>query len=243
MKKTLITSLLALTCFIPYAMAETPASKVPAPEVAEPVTGIQLGQTRVVIKPGEQSSYFNVISHDDRPFVISGYVLDENEKRSRAFAVDPGVFQLPGREKVSVRVLQLEALPQDQESLFWLQVNSVVARSEDKNQKGGALSLALGQRIKLFYRPAELEGDAQYAAESMVWQWKDGYLTAVNPTKFWVSMSYITINGKKHNISDMVRPSGTFKFKTSKLSNAPEDGFAFVNEYGGEVKLPFKMAN
>ena len=95
MKKTLITSLLTLTCFIPYAMAETPASKVSTSEVAEPVTGIQLGQTRVVIKPGERSSFFNVISHDDRPFVISGYVLDENEKRSRAFAVDPGVFQLP----------------------------------------------------------------------------------------------------------------------------------------------------
>lgn len=243
MKKTLITSLLTLTCFIPCVMAETPSQKGFSSEMAKPITGIQLGQTRVVIKPGEQSSYFNVISHDDRPFIISSYVLDENEKRSRAFAVDPGVFQLPGREKVSVRVLQLEALPQDKESLFWLQVNSVVARPEDKNQKGGALNIALGQRIKLFYRPAKLEGDAQYAAESLIWQWKDGYLTAVNPTKFWVSMTDITINGKNYKINDMVRPAGAFKVKTSKPNNAPDDGFAFVNEYGGEVKLPFKMAN
>ena len=230
-----------MTCFAPCVMAET-ASQVQKPDlIAEPVTGIQLGQTRVVIKPGEHTSYFNVISHDDRPFVISAFVLDQNEKRSRAFAVEPGVFQLPGRQKVSVRVLQLESLPTDKESLFWLQVNSVVARSESTKQESNALNLALGQRIKLFYRPKGLEGDARYAAENLQWHWKDGYLTAMNPTKFWVSMSYITINGKKHNISDMVQPSGDFKFKTPKLTGVENDGFAFVDEYGGEVKLPFNL--
>lgn len=239
MKKTLMTSLLVLTCFSPCAMAATEAQIQAPSEMAEPVTGIQLGQTRVVITPGEHSSYFNIMSHDDRPYVISAFVLDENNKRSRAFAVDPGIFQLPGREKVSVRVLQLESLPVDQESLFWLQVNSLVARSDSSTKDSNALNLALGQRIKLFYRPTGLDGDAKYAAENLQWHLKDGYLTAVNPTKFWISMSSITINGKHHNISDMVRPLGNFKIKASNIG--PEDGFAVINEYGGEVKLPFKM--
>lgn len=241
MKKTLITSFIALTCLVPPVMAETQPQETKLSLIAEPITGIQLGQTRVVIKPGEHTSYFNVISHDDRPFVISAFVLDQDEKRSRSFAVEPGVFQLPGRQKVSVRVLQLESLPTDKESLFWLQVHSVVARTEAQNQKSSSLKLAVGQRIKLFYRPKGLEGDARYAAENLQWQWKDGYLTAVNPTKFWVSMSYITINGKKHYISDMVQPSGDFKFKTPKLTGVENDGFAFVDEYGGEVKLPFNL--
>ena len=208
---------------------------------AEPVTGIQLGQTRVVIEPGKQASQFTINNHADRPFVISAFVLDQNNNSSRAFAVDPSIFQLPAREKVSIKVLQLEKLPDDKESFFWLQVNSVVARSEDSKEESGALKLALGQKIKLFYRPKGLDGDAQYAAENLVWQWKNGYLTAVNPTKLWVSMSSITINGKKHNISDMIQPSGTFKFKTPKLTDFENDEFAYINEYGGEVTLPFNL--
>ena len=230
-----------MTYFAPYVMATEPVQEQIANVSTEPVTGIQLGQTRVVIKPGEHTSYFNVISHDDRPNIVSAFILDQNEKRSRSFAVEPSVFQLAGRQKVSVRILQLESLPTDKESLFWLQVNSVVARPEAQKQDSSSLNLALGQRIKLFYRPKGLEGDARYAAESLKWHWKDGYLTAINPTKFWVSILYITINGKKYNISDMVQPSGNFKFKTPKLLDYENDGFAFIDEYGGEIKLPFNV--
>lgn len=241
MKATLITALCVFSAFTPLAWATSTVSTPQHLEKKEPVAGIQLGQTRVVIEPGKHAAQFSINNHADRPFIISAFILDKNNQSSHAFAVDPSVFQLPARNKVSVRILQLENLPDDKESFFWLQVNSVVARSNENNNPDGALNLALGQKIKIFYRPKGLEGDARYAAENLQWHWQDGYLLAVNPTKFWISMSHININGQKHNISDMIQPLGNFKFKTPKLNGSEKDGFAFIDEYGGEVKLPFNI--
>ncbi|MFC0226144.1 fimbrial biogenesis chaperone [Serratia aquatilis] len=121
------------------------------------------------------------------------------------------------------------ALPMDKESVFWLNVLEVPAKKQAKADEN-FLQMAFRSRIKLFYRPTGLEGNANDAAKAVTWQAQGNGLQATNPTPYHVSFVSLKVNGKEIE-GDMVAPRGTLTFNLPGKAGSKITG-DFVNDYG-----------
>ncbi|MFP3541429.1 fimbria/pilus periplasmic chaperone, partial [Pseudomonas sp. SIMBA_044] len=70
------------------------------------------------------------------------------------FLVTPPLFKMAPESASLLRVIKIGNLPEDRESLFWLNVRSIpsVKSGVDANQ----LTLSVQSRMKLIYRPQAL---------------------------------------------------------------------------------------
>jgi chaperone protein EcpD len=121
------------------------------------------------------------------------------------------------------------ALPMDRESVFWLNVLEVPAKKVAKAEEN-LLQMAFRSRIKLFYRPVGLVGNANDAVKAVTWSAKGNSLQAINPTPYHVSFASIKVNGKTVE-GEMVAPHGTQTFTLSVKAGNNVTG-DFVNDYG-----------
>lgn len=120
-------------------------------------------------------------------------------------------------------------LPMDKESVFWLNVLEIPAKSQAKASEN-YLQVAFRSRIKLFYRPAGLEGNANDAAKAVTWSSKGGSLQAINPTPYYVSFVTLSVNGKRVE-GDMMAPRSSLNIALPGVTGNTLKG-EFVNDYG-----------
>jgi chaperone protein EcpD len=120
-------------------------------------------------------------------------------------------------------------LPMDKESVFWLNVLEVPAKSQATTGEN-KLQMAFRTRIKLFYRPKGLEGNANDAAKMVTWNTLDGKVQANNQTPFYVNFVNLSVNGKKLD-NAMVAPRSTMVLNLVGSGGNKISG-SFVNDYG-----------
>ncbi len=95
------------------------------------------------------------------------------------------------------------ALPQDRESLFWLNIKAIPSASTQMN----ALQIAVKTRIKLIYRPAELHASTpDEQASQLRWRRTGNELQVNNPTAYVINFNEITLGGKKSMTCRMSYP-------------------------------------
>ncbi|MET3075984.1 MULTISPECIES: fimbrial biogenesis chaperone [Pantoea] len=129
------------------------------------------------------------------------------------------------------------AFAHDRESVSWLNVLEIPAKTKDKAELN-TLQMAFRTRIKLFYRPAGLKGDANEAVKSLNWSVSNGQLKASNPTPYNVSLVTVTVNGRTID-GEMVPPLSSLTFKISASAGANVSG-DYVNDFG--AVQPFTAA-
>ncbi|WP_411752170.1 fimbria/pilus periplasmic chaperone [Serratia sp. (in: enterobacteria)] len=120
-------------------------------------------------------------------------------------------------------------LPMDKESVFWLNVLEVPAKNEAKTNEN-RLQMAFRTRIKLFYRPAGLQGNANDAPKAVTWNTQGGKVQATNPTPFYVNFVNLSVNGKKLD-NAMVAPRSSMVLNLAGNGGSKISG-SFVNDYG-----------
>lgn len=205
-----------------FSLATVLSTQVQASE------GVSLDRTRIVIDGGKVEESLGVINHLKHPVLVQTSFLNASLENSSAFLASPPLYRLDAQRSNRVRVVKVESLPDDVESVFWVQVTFVPTTSIDVQQKVG---LGYGQRIKLFYRPKNLQGDCQYVADHLQWNYKDGILSVKNPTKLSISMLRLEIDGKRVN-ADMVMPQSNFEWKLPNVKSQ-QFSFKYLDEYGG----------
>lgn len=97
--------------------------------------------------------------------------------------------------------------------------------------------MAFRSRIKLFYRPVGLEGNANEAAKAITWNAQGNRLQATNPTPYYVSLVNIAVNGKKLDYA-MVAPRSAMMLELSASAGNKISG-SFVNDYGAVHTFEF----
>ena len=139
------------------------------------------------------------------------------------------------------------ALPEDRESVLWLNVKEIPTKIEEKN----VLQIALRTRIKIFYRPAAMpsfEGGSLAAPAALQWALVPATngvgkaLKVNNPTPYHVTFASLTVHGatKQEIDLDMVPPSGERIFPLTVAQgdvHADATGplqitFSTINDYG-----------
>lgn len=177
--------------------------------------GIVVGGTRVVYDGGKRAASISVKNNSRIPYVVQAW-LDDGDQKSHAktpFVVTPPIFRLDAGKENILRIIYLgQGLPEDRESVYWLNVQEIPPKPEQEN----VLQIAVRTRIKLFYRPpalAKAQGGPAQAAHQLRWKLvfdrAGAALVADNPTPYAVNLAKVTLNGvdKKARVeAEMVPP-------------------------------------
>ncbi len=143
-----------------------------AAQVGNAVGSVILTNTRVIYSGSAHEESLQFTNQDDSPSVMQVWV-DSGDKESTPetadapFVVTPPVFRIEPKAGQTARLIFSGAdLPTDRESIFYvntLQIPSMDTSYGNENQ----MMVFLRNRLKLFYRPAGLEGSAQTAHQKL----------------------------------------------------------------------------
>ncbi|MBK5011282.1 molecular chaperone [Pseudomonas sp. S60] len=203
-------------------------------------------QTRIIHGSDKASSSINVANPSTRTYAAQAWVNTEADDITTPtpLLASPSLFRLAPNEEQIVKINRLpNDLPQDRESLFFLNVQEIPQVEED--MQDNALTIALRTRLKVFYRPSQLKGQPQDHLKQLDWSLqKEGgqsYLMVNNPSPYHFTFGRVEIdvNGKKNRVETkaMAMPMNQQRYKlefpvppaTSTLT------FTTINDYGGST--------
>ncbi|WP_241602171.1 molecular chaperone [Rosenbergiella nectarea] len=211
--------------------------------------GISIDRTRIIVDAAEGSASAELVNNNkELPFLAQSWMENsDHQKITSPLIVIPPIQRIDPAEKETVQINALPAakqLPQDRESMFYLNVREIPPKPKHAN----TLQLTLQSRIKVFYRPESLKAHMH----TKPWQEKlqftrlsENQWQVSNPTPYYVVLIGLskdkTIDNKKMltNFSGLnLAPFAKAEFRTNQSIN---DGFNmfYVNDYGGHPMVKF----
>jgi chaperone protein EcpD len=222
--------------------------------------GVVVDGTRVVYPAAKREVTINIRNPGSTPSLVQAW-LDAGDPHAKPgeskvpFVLTPPLFRLDPTKVQSLRLVYThDPLPEDRESLFWLNVLDIPPRAAANPDVPNQLELAFKHRMKVFFRPARLAGSAADAPARLTWKLlsKDGKLVGIeasNPTAYHVSLIQVTAAAGGHPVTlqaEMVDPFASRRFDLPDPLAAPIGSVAleyrFVNDYGGNVNATASAA-
>jgi len=211
---------------------------------------IQISGTRVIYPADESEVTVQVDNSGSSPRLLQiwtdGGDPNETAATSKApFLVTPPMSRLePGKGQALRLMFTGTDVPQDRESVYWLNVLEVPPRP-----KGGTndnfLQFAVRTRIKILYRPSGLRGAPMDAVDQLTWRLvRTGgvaSLECTNPTPYNVSFAEVRAErAARENMprGGMCPASGraTFAVEGEPGTGAGTVLLTAINDYGGFVE-------
>ena len=194
--------------------------------------GILLGSTRVVIENGRNEGSVNVHNREDNNYLIQSWVLDKSEVPTDDIALTPPLFKLNANTSNALRIVITKDLPQDRETLYWLNVKFIPSVKKS-NLDNNSLSFALNNRIKIIYRPESLSGESiNQIFEKIIIQKSGNVLKIKNPTKYFINISEILINKKNIKNPGYIEPETEVSLDLPKNNKNGNLEYIFIDDLG-----------
>lgn len=206
--------------------------------------------TRVIYPSNEDEVTVKLSNNGKGPVLIQSWIDDGNADATPdsikvPFVITPPINRVDAQKGQALRVSFTKEtnLPNDRESLFWLNVLEIPPKGAT-NKSDNKLQIAFRTRIKLFYRPSSLEGNSTNAAENLRWELNDNDLVAINNSPFYVTLLGVhSENAKVGDINSMVPPFGrlNLKVESGRFLNGKEFTYSYVNDWGAAKKVKSKI--
>ncbi|EOC1853197.1 molecular chaperone [Vibrio parahaemolyticus] len=206
--------------------------------------GFGIGSTRIIFDGNQEQAKFVVNNGtENSDYLVQTWVdnkgpAENQEEVTKApFIVTPPLVKSVANSKNELRVVSTgaQALPQDRESVFWVNVKAI-PRVHD-TASGNSMNIAVKSRIKLFYRPSNVvneyaEGNDGY--EQLMFSYADKKLVIKNPSPFYVSLFELKVDGVKVDTGyDMVPPKGQVQYSLSgKGASHNKVTWKAINDFG-----------
>ena len=162
-------------------------------------------------------------------------MVDNIEGTSRApFIVTPPLFRLEAGDDSSLRIIKtVDNLPDNKESLFYINVRAIPAKKKSDTANANELTLVFKTRIKLFYRPAHLKGLVNNAWKSLEFKRSGHSLNIYNPTEYYVVFAGLAVG--KTDLTDKIEYIAPGEHKQLPLPSDAGNNvkWAAINDYGG----------
>ncbi|NMM01178.1 fimbria/pilus periplasmic chaperone [Paraburkholderia sp. RP-4-7] len=214
---------------------------------------VTIGGTRVVY-PLEQREVTVKLDNDSHtPSLVQVWMDDGNPDAKPGevkvpFVITPPIFRMDPAKAQTLRVMYSgEALPQDRESVYWLNVLDIPPKANGAPDVN-SLQMAYRTRIKVFVRPAKLPGKPEDAPTQLNWKIAaspDGKGQAVsvsNPTPYYVSFSEVDVESGGHTFKNeqggMVAPRASVVLPVAKMNAVPAGAkvhYTAISDYGGAI--------
>jgi len=170
------------------------------------MAAVVLDRTRLVFPASEREVVVGLLNDEDQPYLVQAWMDEGGDDTSPAanrvpFMVVPPRQRVEGQRRAALRIRQLPGqLPADRESVFWLNVLAIPGRVAGPRAED-ALDVAVATRIKVFWRPGQLAGSADRAAQALRWHYEDStgprcMLHAENPSPYYVTVLAFALQGQ-----------------------------------------------
>ncbi|GAK27246.1 fimbrial biogenesis chaperone [Serratia liquefaciens] len=192
--------------------------------------GVVVGATRLVYDGDKKESSLSVNNPDALPYLIQSWVEPQEGSTEKApFILTPPLFRLDAGRQNVLRVVRVGGtLPEDRESLYWLNVKTIPSTERRDN----TLQIAVKTRIKLIYRPTALKGLPDDVANQLTWRRQGARLAVNNPTPFYMNFQSVKVNGQEVKDSTYVAPYATATF-TLPTDAGSAVSWRVINDFGG----------
>ena len=194
--------------------------------------GIGFDKTRAVINPGKTETALVLANDGDWAFLIQNNLESVDKTKVSGITVTPPLARLLPKQSMRVRMVVTDptALPQDRETVVWLVSQSIPANTDAEN----VMRINYINRIKVFYRPATLQGKRLIDAMAKLKVSREGNKVVLhNDSPFVLSMGSYQVNEKTVDTSDMILPFSTFTpAKVDLPSGGVKFGWNAIDEYG-----------
>ncbi|WP_421094447.1 fimbria/pilus periplasmic chaperone [Serratia fonticola] len=209
------------------------------------LASVVLSGTRVIYPSDAKEVSVKINNVGPSPVLLQSWI-DNGDPNAKPAAIKVPFVLTPPMNRVEQgkgQTLRISyaggSLPMDKESVFWLNVLEVPAKSEAKTSEN-RLQMAFRTRIKLFYRPAGLQGNANDAYKTVTWNTQGGKVQATNPTPFYVNFVNLSVNGKKLD-NAMVAPRSSMVLNLAgnggnKISGSVVNDYGAVNPFDAVIK-------
>lgn len=202
---------------------------------------ISLNNTRVIFDGAHKEATIEVRNQGDTEVLLQSWLdTGKRDDDELPFAVSPPLAKASANGRQMLRLLyQGSGMPTDRESVVWLNVQEIPRQPDGDN----VLQLAVRQRIKVFFRPVGLAGDAAQAPSQLQWKLqRNGEQTALevhNPALFHVSLAAVRLQGDGYDSpmddTTMIAPGERRQLPMKPIGSARSASLQFssINDYGG----------
>lgn len=203
---------------------------------------VVINNTRVIFPGSENEVTVQLSNAGKKPVLVQSWIDtgDDSAKPESIkvpFVLTPPVNRLDPNKGQTLRIRSIDssALPSDKESVFWLNVLEIPSISEETQPN--RLQIALRNRIKIFYRPQQINNADQVtsAAENLQWKIEHKKLVAINTSPYFVSLASIKLNdGSKSNYIDgeMISPRSQKEFFIDTKTSVQSIDYEYINDWG-----------
>lgn len=204
--------------------------------------GFGLETTRVVYHGNEAKTSFVAFNDSEASsgenFLIQSWVSDLTGKESDHFIMTPPIFKLSASEKNAINITKVANLPEDKESMYWINVRFI--SPEKKEGDSNPINYSFTNKIKLIYRPDVLLNesiDKQFKLIS-VKKNQDGF-EIVNPTPFYININRVVFNGNDIENKGYILPNSSLAL--NKVKENGSVSIFFLNDLGAEIEYSYKL--
>lgn len=200
--------------------------------------GIVLERTRVIYDAGKKEAALPVANRSENlPYLLQSWVENAQGTARSPFIITPPLFRLDSGSDSSLRIIKSsENIINNKESLFFINVRAIPAKSQSADSNNNMLTLVFKTRIKLFYRPANLTGKPYDAYKSLEYKYSNSKLDIYNPSAYHVVFAGIALgNTDLTSKIDYIAP-GEHKQIEVPASAGKTVQWAAINDYGGATK-------
>lgn len=201
--------------------------------------------TRAVYPAGQQSINIQLDNVGSKAALVQSW-LDKGDEHSSPdsvsskvpFLITPPVTRINPNQSQTLRVVHTgEAMPQDRESIFYLNVLDIPPKPTESEVQGqNFLQMSIRSRIKFFYRPA-LAMKVTEAPEKVEWTLSGNQLIAKNPTPYYLTFSDVNavVKGREVRVDrvEMVAPFSSITLPIKGAQGANSVKWQIINDYGG----------
>ncbi|MFC0227524.1 fimbrial biogenesis chaperone [Serratia aquatilis] len=217
--------------------------------------GIVISGTRVIYPSNKKEVTLKLENKSRFPLLVQSWIDagDANalpEDSDVPFTIMPPVSRVEPNKAQTLRITAAPTrnLATDRETLYWINVLEVPPQSKgDKNY----LSIAYRNRLKVFYRPAALQGLSTEVIAKVTWRLQGEKLIGNNPTPYYISYASVRVPGigiaaVAGSEGGMIAPFSeqTFQVKRSRTNAGLPNTVMVnaVNDYGSFVEKTYSLS-
>ncbi|UHM93214.1 fimbrial biogenesis chaperone [Rahnella victoriana] len=211
--------------------------------------------TRVIYPESAREVTVKLNNGGSTPALIQSWIDNGDPKAtpdvaSSPFILTPPIARIDSHkgQVLRIRFDDDKTLPQDKESIYWLNILELPPSVEDGSNK---LKIAVRTRLKMFYRPSGLQGDADKMAGDLEWTMvRSGNKTTLdcyNPGAYYVSLNSVKVGGKKVELNmtnGTVAPKQTQHFEMdNNATPGASINYSTINDYGAVMAWDSTLKN
>ena len=204
-----------------------------------PFAAVNVDRTRLVFAASDIAQSLTLANDSVTPMLLqvctdAGETASSPDNSRTPLVVLPPVFKMQPDELRTLRVMlsSRRSLPEDRESLFWLNIYQIPPELSATKSATRKLVLPLRLRLKVFIRPTGLKAPTANDEQKLRFSIASQGITITNPTPWYMSLTVTATKGIRIGYM-MLAP---YERRDVVLSQAPAVGttvnYAVINDSG-----------